>query len=57
MQTAGWDTRNKGPVLYAAVVKTKDGRKQTLIGTFNDCLAFLHEKGRTVKKARIRVLD
>ena len=40
--------------LYAARVKTRDGQKMTVVGSFNDCLAFIHELGDRVRKARVR---
>lgn len=44
-------------IIYTVTVKTRNGKKRVLIGTFNDCLAFVHEMGRDVKKAKIRAVE
>ena len=44
-------------IIYSATVKTRDGKKRIIIGTFNDCLAFIHEMGRNVRKAKIQAVE
>lgn len=48
MQTSG---------VYTAQVKTRGGKRLTVVGTFNDCLAFIHELGSRVKKATIKAVN
>lgn len=55
--TEAYSTLTKGPALYAAQVKTRGGKRLIMMGTFNDCVAFIHELGNRVKKARIQALQ
>lgn len=43
-----------GKGIYTATVKTFGGRRLQVVGTFNDCLAFIHGLGNKVKKAEIK---
>ena len=42
---------------YAASVKLRSGQRMHLIGTWNECISWVHSMGRTVKKARIKAVD
>ena len=42
---------------YAASVKLRSGQRLHLIGTWNECISWVHSMGRTVKKARIKAVD
>ena len=43
--------------IYTVTIKTRGGKKRILIGTFNDCVAFVHEMGHNVRKAKIRAVE
>lgn len=43
-----------GKGIYMATVKTFGGRKLEVVGSFNDCLVFIHDLGNKVKKAEIK---
>lgn len=51
---AGTAPRPIGKGIYTAEVKTFGGRKLAVVGSFNDCVAFVHGLGNKVKKAEIK---
>lgn len=55
--TEVYSTLNKDQALYTAQVKTRGGKRLIMMGTFNDCVAFIHELGNRVKKAKIQALQ